>query len=87
MIAGAVYILGTLVALACAILLLRGYLRGRQKLLLWSSLCFFGLAISNFLVFIDLIILPVQIDLYPLRLATAAAAMLLLLYGLIWEGE
>ncbi len=58
MIAGAVYILGTLVALACAILLLRGYLRGRQKLLLWSSLCFFGLAISNFLVFIDLIILP-----------------------------
>jgi hypothetical protein len=87
MIAGAVYILGTLVALACAILLLRGYLRGRQKLLLWSSLCFFGLAISNFLVFIDLIILPAQIDLYPLRLATAAAAMLLLLYGLIWEGE
>jgi hypothetical protein len=87
MIAGAVYILGTLVALACAILLLRGYLRGRQKLLLWSSLCFFGLAISNFLVFIDLIILPVQIDLYPLRLATAAAAMLLLLYGLIWEEE
>jgi hypothetical protein len=87
MIAGAVYILGTLVALACAILLLRGYLRGRQKLLLWSSLCFFGLAISNFLVFIDLIILPAQVDLYPLRLATAAAAMLLLLYGLIWEGE
>jgi hypothetical protein len=87
MIAGAVYILGTLMALACAILLLRGYLRGRQKLLLWSSLCFFGLAISNFLVFIDLILLPAQIDLYPLRLATAAAAMLLLLYGLIWEGE
>jgi hypothetical protein len=87
MIAGAVYILGTLVALACAILLLRGYVRGRQKLLLWSSLCFFGLAISNFLVFVDLIILPAKIDLYPLRLATAAVAMLLLLYGLIWEAE
>jgi hypothetical protein len=87
MIAGAVYILGTLVALACAVLLLRGYMRGRQKLLLWSSLCFFGLAISNFLVFIDLIILPAEINLYPLRLATAAAAMLLLLSGLIWEGE
>jgi hypothetical protein len=87
MIAGAVYILGTLVALACAILLLRGYLRGRQKLLLWSSLCFFGLAISNFLIFVDLIVLPATIDLYPLRLATAAVAMLLLLYGLIWEAE
>jgi len=87
MIAGAVYILGTLVVLACAILLMRGYVRGRQRLLLWSSLCFFGLAISNFLVFVDLIVLPAQIDLYPLRLATAAVAMLLLLYGLIWEAE
>ena len=84
--AGAVYIIGTLVALCCAILLLRGYARGRQKLLLWSSLCFFGLAISNFLVFVDLIIFPAR-DFYLLRLATAAVAMLLLLYGLIWEGE
>jgi hypothetical protein len=86
-IAGAVYILGTLIALACAVLLLRGYVRGKHKLLLWSSLCFFGLAISNFLVFLDLIVFPTQVDLYPLRLGTAAAAMLLLLYGLIWEGE
>jgi hypothetical protein len=87
MMAGAVYIVCTLVALACALLLLRGYIRGRQKLLLWSSLCFFGLAISNFLIFVDLIVLPPQIDLYPLRLATDCLAMLLLLYGLIWEGE
>ncbi|HEX4582335.1 MAG TPA: DUF5985 family protein [Acidobacteriaceae bacterium] len=87
MMAGAVYIVGTLVALACAVLLLRGYLRGRQRLLLWSSLCFFGLATSNFLVFVDLIAFPAQIDLHLPRLATAAVAMLLLLYGLIWEGE
>jgi uncharacterized membrane protein len=87
MMAGAVYILGTLVALCCAILLLRGYARGRQRLLLWSGLCFCGLAISNFLVFVDLIVLPTSIDLYPLRLATAAVAMLLLLFGLIWEAE
>jgi hypothetical protein len=87
MMAGAVYIVGTLVALACAVLLLRGYLRGRQRLLLWSSLCFFGLATSNFLVFVDLVVFPTQIDLHLPRLATAAVAMLLLLYGLIWEGE
>ena len=87
MMAAAVYIIGTLVALACAILLLRGYVKGRQKLLLWSSLCFFGLAISNLLVFVDLIVLPTQGDLYLPRLAAAAIAMLLLLYGLIWEGE
>lgn len=87
MMAGVVYIIGTLVALCCAILLLRGYARGRQRLLLWSGLCFFGLAISNFLVFLDMVVFPTQINLYPLRLATAAVAMLLLLYGLIWEGE
>jgi hypothetical protein len=87
MMAGAVYIIGTLVALCCAALLLRGYARGRQRLLLWSGLCFFGLAISNFLVFLDLAVFPMQVDLYPLRLATAAVAMLLLLFGLIWEAE
>jgi hypothetical protein len=87
MMAGAVYIVGILVALCCAILLLRGYARGRQRLLLWSGLCFFGLAISNALVFVDLIVFPTQIDLYLSRLATAAVSMLLLLYGLIWKAE
>ena len=83
---GAVYILGTLLALACGILLLRGYARGKHKLLLWSGLCFLGLALSNFLIFVDLILVP-QYDLSLLRLGAAAASMLLLLYGLIWEGE
>jgi len=32
------------------------------------------------------VMLP-NVDLYLLRLATAALAMLLLMYGLIWEGE
>jgi hypothetical protein len=84
--AAAVYILGTLVAFSCGLLLLRGYLRSRQRLLLWSSLCFFGLSVSNLLVFLDLVLFPEQ-DLYLWRLATGAIAMLLLLYGLIWEGD
>jgi hypothetical protein len=82
-----VYILGTLTTLLCALLLLRGYSRGRQRLLLWSGLCFIGLTLNNGLVFIDLILLPTDIDLYVLRLATAATAMLVLLYGLIWESD
>ena len=82
-----VYILGTLTTLLCALLLLRGYARGRQRLLLWSGMCFIGLTLNNALVFIDLILLPKNIDLYVLRLATAAAAMLVLLYGLIWESD
>ena len=82
----AVYILGCLVTLTCSILLLRGYARVQQRLLLWSGLCFLGLAVSNALVFVDLIVLP-DIDLYFWRLLTAAIAMLSLLYGLIWEGN
>jgi len=84
--APAVYILGVVVTLACGLLLLRAYFNVKKSLLLWSALCFFGLAISNFLVFVDLVIFP-EIDLYRWRLVTAAGAMLLLLYGLIWEGD
>lgn len=80
-----VYILNTLTFGACAILLLRGYARGKQRLLLWSGICFAGLAVSNALVFVDLVVYP-DVDLYPWRLGTAAIAMLLLMYGLIWEG-
>jgi len=80
------YIMCTLVALICAILLLRAYARSRLRLLLWSGLCFVGLAVSNLLVFVDLNLLP-ELDLYIVRLATAAISMILLLYGLIWEGH
>ena len=82
----AVYILGTLTSLCCAALLLRAYLRVSKKLLLWSGLCFVGLTISNFLVFVDLVLFP-DVNLYRFRLITAAVAMILLLYGLIWESE
>jgi len=84
--AQAVYILGAVTTLCCAALLLRAYWRTGTKLLLWSGLCFAGLTISNLLVFVDLILLP-QVDLYLVRLSVAAIAMLLLLYGLVWEGE
>lgn len=82
----AVYIFGFLVTLACGVLLFRAYGTVRKRLLLWSAICFCGLALSNLLVFIDLVLLP-NVDLYLLRLLTAAIAMVLLLYGLIWEGH
>jgi uncharacterized membrane protein len=82
----AVYILSTLIRASCAILLLRGYLRSRQRLLLWSGLCFLALSLSSALLFFDLVVFP-QVDLYPWRLIAAAVGTLLLLFGLIWEGE
>jgi hypothetical protein len=82
----AVYVLGTLTSLLCAVLLLRGYVHGRKRLLLWSGLCFVGLTLSNALVFVDLTVVD-HIDLYRWRLGTAAGSMLLLLFGLVWESE
>ena len=84
--ATAAYLCGGFTMLICAILLLRGYGRVRLPLLLWSGLCFVGLSLSNFLIFVDLRIFP-EVDLYPVRLGVAAVSMLLLLYGLIWESE
>ena len=81
-----VYILGTLTSLCCAWLLLRGYVRVKRKLLFWSGLCFAGLTVSNALVFVDVVLYP-DVNIYRWRLGTAAVAMILLLYGLIWESE
>lgn len=78
------YVVITLICIACAVLLLRGWGRERSRLLLWSGLCFAILGLSNLLVYLDYV-LPPQYGLYPERLATAAIAMGLLLYGLIWE--
>jgi hypothetical protein len=82
-----VYVLGTVVAGLCAMLLLRGYARTRTRLLLWSGLCFAGLMLSNALLFVDLVLLGASVTLYTWRLAMAAVAMLLLVYGLITESE
>jgi hypothetical protein len=79
--------LGTLTVGLCAFLLLRAYARVRQRLLLWSGLCFAGLMISNAVLFADLSIVPTDVSLYTWRLAIAAFSMLLLIYGLIFESD
>lgn len=81
-----VYMLGVLVTFSCGVLLIRAYAKVHKRLLLWSGICFFGLSVSNFLVFVDLVILP-NVDLYRWRLGAAAVSMLILLFGLIWEGD
>jgi hypothetical protein len=85
--ASVVYFLGTIVTLACACLLLRAYMSTRTKLLLWSGLCFVGLTFSNIILWVDLVVLSTDVSLYRVRLGTAAVAMCLLLYGLIFESE
>jgi hypothetical protein len=78
------YILCGLTSIACAVLLLRGYLTTRMPLLFWAALCFVGLTIDNALLFVDLVLLP-HVDLFMLRTTAALAGMAVLLYGMIWD--
>ena len=79
-----VYALCALTSLACAVLLLRGYFASRARLLLWSGLCFAGLAANNVLLLIDERVVP-TVDLSLWRSLPALAGVALLLYGLVWE--
>ena len=83
--AGIVYGLCALTALGCAWMLLRSYFRNKSRLLLWSSLCFVGLALNNLLLVVDYL-LP-NVDMMTVRLIPALVGMILLLYGLIWEDK
>jgi len=82
--AEAVYLLCAITSVVCAVMLFNGYRENRTRLLFWSSLCFAGLAINNVLLFVDLIVVP-ELDLSIWRNSIALAAMMVLLYGIIWE--
>jgi hypothetical protein len=84
--ANALYFVCLLSSLVCMLLLLRGYRRTRVRLLLWSGLCFVCLSLNNFLLIVDVLLLP-DIDLRAYRLALSLAAGTVLLFGFIWEAE
>jgi hypothetical protein len=86
MMASTIYSLCALIALLCAVLLLKAYGRQRYRLLLWSGLCFSGLTLNNALLVLDKVILP-EIDLSLARTLVALASSAILIYGLIWESQ
>ena len=79
-----VYLLCALASVLCAALLVRSWMRSRARLLLWSSLCFVGLAVNNVLLFVDLIVVP-EADLAALRSIMALVSISVLVVALIWE--
>lgn len=81
-----IFALCALTSAACAALLLRGWLRTRFALLLWSGLCFVGLATNNVLLVLDKLVFP-TVDLSLWRLLAALVGTLLLLAGLILERD
>jgi Family of unknown function (DUF5985) len=83
--AALIYGLCALTALMCSYLLLQAYARGHYRLLLWSGLCFAGLTFNNLLLVLDKLV--VETDLSLARTVTALMAMMVLLYGLIWDAE
>jgi hypothetical protein len=85
-IAKIVYVLCALTSVACVALLVRGYLKSRVKLLLWSSVCFVGLALNNIMLVADRVFFPAT-DLSVVRALPGAAGLVVLLFGLIWSSE
>ena len=83
---GLVYLLCAATSLLCAVLLLRAYLVQHVRLLFWSSLCFFGLMLDNLILYVDVIVIP-DVDLSIWRKLPGLVAIMLLLFGLIWESE
>ena len=81
-----VYALCALASAACATLLILSYQRTRARLLLWSCLCFAGLALNNVLLFVDLVLVP-DVDLSLARAVTGFFGVACLAHGLIWDAR
>lgn len=79
-----VYALCFLTSATCGFMLTRNYRRTGVRLLLWSGLCFILLAANNLVVMVDLLMLP-SMDLQVPRLAFSLIAVLVLLFGFIWD--
>ena len=63
---GLVYLLCTATSLASGLLLLRGAVTRGGGLLFWSSLCFFGMALNNVLMYIDAVVVPgIDLSFWP----------------------
>lgn len=83
-IAEGIYLACGITSLVVAAMLLRQYLRVRSRLLLWSVICFVGLAINNVLVYVDLVMFT-GVDLSLYRSVAGTIAVVIMVYGLVWE--
>jgi len=83
---GLTYLLGAATCLLCSALLLRAFLKRRERLLLWSGVCFAGLLLENLMLYIDVVVVP-DIDLSLWRKLPGLAALALLVFGLIWDSR
>jgi hypothetical protein len=83
---GIVYVLCATTCLLCAVMLLRGYMQTRVRLLFWSGLCFLGLMLDNLMLYVDIVVVP-DVDLAVWRKLPGLLAIVLLIFGLVWESK
>ena len=81
---GVIYLACVAASGLCAYLLQRAYRRSGTKLLIWSAVCFWLLALNNLVLGVDILFLPHN-DLSLIRTFTALFAVSVLLVGFIWE--
>jgi hypothetical protein len=84
--AGLVYLLCAGTCLLCAVILLRSYAIQHVRLLLWSGICFVGLMFENVMLYIDVVVVP-DVDLSLWRKVPGLIALVVLLFGLIWDSK
>lgn len=85
--AALIYGLCAVTSIACFALLFRSWRSSGARLLFWSALCFAALSVNNVLLVLDRVVFPAEVDLGYARLVAALVAVLLLLFGLIWEED
>jgi hypothetical protein len=73
-----------LTSLVSGVLLWRAAQGASRRLLTWSAVFFFGMAINNAILFVDVLIGP-QTDLTMPANLVALVSVFALLYALIWE--
>ena len=81
---GVIYLACVAASALCAYLLQRAYRRSGTRLLIWSAVCFWLLALNNLVLGLDILFLPYN-DLSLIRTFTALLAVSVLLVGFIWE--
>jgi len=82
----AVYSLCAVTSLACVAFLARAYVETRVPLLLWTLICFVGLALNNVLLIVDKLVAQ-DIDLSAWRALPATLGVAALVYGLVWDAR
>jgi hypothetical protein len=81
-----VSVVAVLATVACSVVLFRGYILQRVRVLKWSAIFFAFLTVNNVALFVDVLVFP-SLDLRLARLIPTVMGTACLLYGFVWDFE